>query len=140
MEQTKPLKLEVEKFHITPVMVESPYSGDIMFNVKYARLCMADSYCKGEAPFLGHLLYTQISKEMKMEFVADDDYEAIVKGRDYGLACNRTWRKLVNVSVFYVDLGWSQGMLEAKEEAIALGHTIYERNLENWEVLKTNLI
>ena len=53
------------------VILESPYAGgthlpidmrerDKQRNILYARACMKDCLNKGEAPFLSHLLYTQV--------------------------------------------------------------------------------
>jgi hypothetical protein len=43
----------------TPVILESPYAGDVEANMRYARAAMRDSLMRGEAPFASHLLYTQ---------------------------------------------------------------------------------
>lgn len=42
------------------VFVASPYAGDVARNERYARACMVDSLARGEAPFVPHLLYTQL--------------------------------------------------------------------------------
>lgn len=39
------------------VIVESPYAGDVIRNVEYARAAMRDCLQRGEAPFASHLLY-----------------------------------------------------------------------------------
>lgn len=39
------------------VVLESPYSGDIKGNTKYARMALRDSLARGEAPIASHLLY-----------------------------------------------------------------------------------
>ena len=42
------------------VVLESPYSGDIKGNTKYARMALRDSLARGEAPIASHLLYILI--------------------------------------------------------------------------------
>jgi len=44
------------------VVMTSPFTGGnkpVEENVKYARKCVADCWFKDEAPFAGHLTYTQ---------------------------------------------------------------------------------
>lgn len=91
---TEPLRL---------VIVESPYAGDIEANVAYARRCLRDSLARGEAPIASHLLYTQ-------EGVLRDD---VPEERRQGIEAGLAWRAVADVAVFYVDRGWSRGMLEA---------------------------
>lgn len=87
------------------VIIESPYAGQVEANVAYARRCMADSLSRGEAPIASHLLYTQPG------ILNDDIPEQRRLGIDAGLA----WRKVADAVVFYVDRGWSGGMLAAEE-------------------------
>ena len=88
------------------VIIESPYAGDIETNVAYARAAMADSLRHyGEAPIASHLLYTQPG-------VLDD---ALAHERALGIAAGLAWRAVAHQAIFYVDRGWSQGMLAAKE-------------------------
>ena len=47
------------------VCIESPFAGNVEFNVEYAKLAMKDSLSRGEAPFLSHLLYTQVLDDTK---------------------------------------------------------------------------
>jgi hypothetical protein len=39
------------------VIVESPYAGDIVRNITYARRAVRDSVLRGEAPIASHLLF-----------------------------------------------------------------------------------
>lgn len=80
------------------VVIESPYSGDVERNVKYARRALLHSLQLGETPFASHLLYTQ---------VLDDN---IPEERERGLLCNLVWLKVAEKVVFYTDYGWSEGM------------------------------
>ena len=85
------------------VLIESPYAGDILTNVTYARRCMRDSLFRGEAPFASHLLYTQPG-------VLDD---SIPSERSQGIAAGFAWSRVASLHAFYTDLGWSKGMLAA---------------------------
>lgn len=88
------------------VMIESPYSGDVEANEDYARTALWDSLERGEAPIATHLLWTQ---------VWDDTCE---KTRSTALSRCRTLRNRVDNVVFYVDLGFSDGMKRALAECI----------------------
>jgi len=86
------------------VILESPYAGDVEANVAYARSCLLDSLRRGEAPIASHLLYTQVLDD------TDPDERA------QGIAAGLAWRTVPGVlPVFYVDRGWSRGMLAARD-------------------------
>jgi hypothetical protein len=91
------------------VVIESPFAAPTAAGVEvhrlYARRCMLDSLSRGEAPFLGHLLYTQ---------VLDDN---IPNERQRGIAAHLAWIAAAHRLVFYLDYGMSPGMLKAKEAA-----------------------
>lgn len=89
------------------VIIESPYAGDVERNVKYARLCVRDSLQRGEAPIASHLLYTQ-------EGILDDD---VPSERILGINAGLAWKNVAEKHVFYIDYGYSSGMLYAKEYA-----------------------
>lgn len=120
------------------VIIESPYTGPtpeaVAANVAYARACLLDSLRRSEAPIASHLLYTQ---------VLDDK---IPEERALGIEAGLAWRRAFTVlegtpymdlllfglttikrqhplPVFCIDLGWSPGMLAARdlygEEGIA---------------------
>ncbi len=101
------------------VVIESPYAGDIEYNVDYARQCLRDSLERGEAPFASHLLYTQPG-------VLDDGDSA---QRALGLAANFDWSRVADVIVFYIDHGMTSGMRNAYARAKAAGHATEFRNL-----------
>lgn len=112
------------------VILESPYAGDIERNVRYARACMRDCLLRGESPFASHLLYTQ-------EGVLRDE---VPEEREQGIAAGFAWRAWADASVFYVDLGFSEGMLQgwhAAEERVGYGeHEVEIRRLgPTWEDL-----
>lgn len=87
------------------VIIESPYAGNVEENVKYARACMRDSLNRGEAPIAGHLLYTQPG------ILRDED----PKERQWGIDAGLAWRRVAEMTAFYVDRGWSPGMLAARK-------------------------
>lgn len=86
------------------IILESPYAGHIEANVAYARSCLRDSLNRGEAPIASHLLYTQPG-------VLNDDDPA---ERQWGIDAGLAWRRVAEIAVFYVDLGWSTGMRSAQ--------------------------
>jgi hypothetical protein len=104
------------------VIVESPYAGDIERNTAYARAAMRDCLLRGEAPYASHLLYTQPG-------VLRDD---VPEERRLGIESGFEFRLLASKSVFYVDLGWSRGMRQGFEDAVAKGLPVEERKLEGW--------
>lgn len=87
------------------VIVESPYAGEVERNVEYARAALRDSLRHGEAPIASHLLYTQPG-------VLDD---GIANERALGIEAGLAWRRVADAAAFYVDLGWSTGMLAARD-------------------------
>lgn len=106
----------------TPVILESPYAGNVERNVAYARACMHDCLLRGEAPFASHLLYTQPG-------VLDDDRPG---ERSRGIRAGFAWRQLALRTVVYTDLGISEGMQLGIEDARAWGHAVVFRSLPGW--------
>jgi len=108
---------------MTPVILESPYSGDVPRNIRYARLCLRDCILNyTEAPYASHLLYTQ---------ALDDTFpEERTLGIQAGFQWSAvTWEEQPLRRVFYVDFGWSRGMLLGKQDAIERGQEVVERTL-----------
>lgn len=103
------------------VLVESPFAGkgstkkerrlDESKNRTYARACLNDCFTKGEAPFASHLLYTQ-------EGILDDD---LPEERELGINAGLLWGSEAEISVFYLDLGFSGGMACGLEKALEEG-------------------
>jgi hypothetical protein len=104
---------------IIPVFLESPYAGDMEKNVAYAQEAMKDSILRLEAPFLSHLLYTQVL----------DDTDA--GDRAHGLRLAEVYRCLTEKVVVYTDLGISNGMLAGIAHATQLGLPVEYRRLYN---------
>lgn len=88
---------------VRPVLLESPYAGDVRTNVRYAEACLFDSLARGEAPMAGHLLYTR---------VLDD---GVPEQRQRGLGAHLAWVACVEAVVVYIDRGISSGMRQAIE-------------------------
>ena len=101
------------------VIIESPYRGltprAVQRNIQYAIAAMKDSINRGEAPFLSHLLYTN----------ALDD--RIQSERELGIVLGYTWWSKGVPICFYCDLGWTEGMVNAKLVAQRMHIRIEER-------------
>jgi hypothetical protein len=109
-----------------PVLLESPYGSDdpaaVARNVRYADACQLDALRRGEAPMLGHLLYTRVVNDR------------VPAEREIGLRANLAWVGVVDALVVYVDRGISSGMRAAIERAYAEATPIELRRLgEQWE-------
>lgn len=89
------------------VIIESPYAGRTHINIPYAKECMKDSLRRGEAPIASHLLYTQ-------KGILDD---TIPEERELGIKAGLAWAEKADAQIFYVDLGWSEGMKQAEKHA-----------------------
>lgn len=86
------------------VVIESPYAGNVELNLAYARAAMRHCILGGETPIASHLLYPQ-------KGVLDD---LDPKERELGIAMGFQFWELADCICFYVDLGWSRGMLAAR--------------------------
>lgn len=106
------------------VILESPYAGPslavIRRNVAYARLCIADSLRRGEAPIASHLLYTQPG-------ILRD---RVPEERALGIAAGLAWRSVAQLTAVYTDFGISPGMQAAIDSASAEGRPVVFRELE----------
>lgn len=101
------------------VIIESPYAGNVERNLTYLRACLRDSLKRGEAPFASHGLYTQPN-------VLNDGVRA---ERAHGILAGFAWAEVADARVFYVDLGWSQGMHDGLAQAKQLGQLVEERRI-----------
>jgi hypothetical protein len=101
-------------------ILESPYSGVIWRNELYARMAMRDSLARGEAPFASHLLYTQ---------TLDDN---IAEQRDQGMRAGFAWGEFADLRVFYLDRGFSRGMIEGLKQAALYKQPLSFRSLPEW--------
>lgn len=82
------------------VIIESPYAGNVERNTAYARACAHDCLSRGEAPFAGHLFYTQ-------EGILND---LIPEERMMGIHAGQAWGDVADLIAVYTDRGISKGM------------------------------
>ena len=101
------------------VVIESPFAGDIGFNLSYARRCMADSLKRGEAPLASHLLYTQRG-------ILND---RLPEERRLGMEAGFIWGQLADATIVYVDLGVTPGMVKGIKRAEDEGRPVEYRRL-----------
>jgi len=91
------------------VVIESPYAGNYDMNEAYAELAMHDCLVNyNETPYASHLLYTR-------RFVLRDD---VPSDRKLGIKAGFYWRDVAQKSVFYQDLGMTEGMKEGVGDCI----------------------
>lgn len=95
----------------TTVIIESPLRGatgspeEYERNRVYARRCAR--FCLvhlDTAPFASHLIYAQPD-------ILDD---LNPEERKLGIAAGLEWARRADLRIFFVDYGWSDGMLKAK--------------------------
>lgn len=99
------------------VIIESPYAGDTYGNTQYLKRCLRDSIDRGEAPIASHLIYP---------FVLREDLK---DQRNLGIQLGFEWWSAADRICFYIDKGYSSGMLAAQERATRLGIPWEEREL-----------
>jgi hypothetical protein len=87
------------------VIIESPFAleGKIERNLTYLRACLRDCVLRSESPYASHGLLTQPG-------VLDD---TVPEERALGILAGYSWWRAADLIVFYVDLGWSVGMVDA---------------------------
>lgn len=110
------------------VIIESPYAGNVKRNIEYLKLCMKDCIKRGEVPFAGHLLYTQ---------VLDDN---IQEERNLGIQFHLEWIKFCDKVIVYDDFGISDGMMKGIEFAKECNKEIIYRSLDTYNVYITNVL
>jgi len=93
------------------VIVESPYAAktedEINRNEAYAELAMHDCLVNyNESPYASHLLYTR-------RFVLRDE---VPEDRKLGIEAGFFWRDVADKTVFYKDLGLTDGMVKGMED------------------------
>jgi len=91
------------------VILESPYAGEVKFNEIYGELCMHDCLVNhDETPYASHLLYTR-------KYVLDDTKP---EERKLGINAGFDWREATDKSVFYIDVGFTDGMKLGMENCV----------------------
>lgn len=91
------------------VILESPYAGNVKSNLEYLEKCLLDCLLNDCAPIASHKLYTTC--------LDDSDPVDRKLGIDAGLA----WLKKADKQIFYLDRGWSSGMIAAKKAGEEIG-------------------
>lgn len=102
-----------------PVVLESPYAGDIEQNTFYARRAVRDCLLRGDAPIASHLLFPQPG-------ILDEDIEA---ERNWGISAGHVWIPLASALVIYQDYGVSKGMNWGMAVARKAGVPVEYRNI-----------
>jgi hypothetical protein len=101
------------------VIIESPYAGDVVDHVRYARAALRDCLLRGEAPFASHLLYTQLG-------VLDDE---VPLERERGMLAGFEFRRVADATVVYTDRGISVGMQRGIDHAMETRMQVEYRSL-----------
>ena len=109
------------------VVLESPYSSQstrgLVERHNYAKAILNDSISRGEAPFLSHLFYAQfLNDKLKAE-------------RELGMRVGWSVMRKADLVAVYLDLGWSDGMVEGVLQAAKLGIS-WERRKIGWPLEK----
>jgi len=115
------------------VVIESPYAAKteegILLNEAYGELCMHDCLVNHhESPYASHLLYTR-TLVLRDEVPAD---------RKLGIEAGFYWRNVSEGTVFYTDLGMTDGMILGVEDCKKKGTPYEIRRLpdELWKRLE----
>lgn len=116
------------------VSVESPYNNAdpklLKRNINYAIMAVKDSTRNyGNAAYASHLLNTQYVEGGEHCYLSDDVDDKFDLSREQVIAITHALRKKADKIVFYVDFGYSGGMLAAKDLASRYGIPIEERTL-----------
>jgi len=82
------------------VVVETPYAGEVAYNVAFARACMKYCFSMNWAPFASHLLYAQSG-------ILNNQNP---KERRLGIESGFEWREFADMTVVFKNLGISKGM------------------------------
>lgn len=100
-----------------PVILESPFSGDVGRNKLYLQACIRDCLGHNESPYASHQMLTE----------ALDDRHLIE--RQIGIDAAQAWYQYAHYSVVYTDFGISGGMFIGIERMTKLGKRIEHRKL-----------
>lgn len=88
-------------------IIESPFTGQLLRNLQYARAALRDSLMRKEAPIASHLLYTQPG-------VLNDH---IPSERELGIKAGHEWMREAQRCAVYADFRISPGMQLGIERA-----------------------
>lgn len=93
-------------------------------NIKYAKLCMKDCLKRGEAPFVSHLLYTQVLND------------SIQRERNQGIEAGLSWGLHAEKTVVYCDYGITEGMRKGIKTAFQELREVKKRYLYEGNIIK----
>jgi hypothetical protein len=103
------------------VIVESPYRGasqaERLRNISYLKRCLRDCIMRGESPYASHGLLPGALEE-------DNPKE-----RRLGIEAGYEWWDNAEIVIFYVDYGYSRGMISARNQCEVLDKPYEERTL-----------
>lgn len=99
--------------------IEDIRAAELERNSRYLSAALADCLRRGEAPFASHGLYTRPG-------VLDDGKP---EERAHGILAGFAWRYVAATTIFYVDLGWSDGMQRGLQHVHEIGATCELRRL-----------
>lgn len=111
------------------IVIESPYKGNkiqMKMNETFGEICMNDALTNyGESPYMSHLLYTR--KYVLRDWVDGE--------RKLGIQAGFFWRDVAEKTVFYTDLGMTEGMELGIKDCEEKGKPYEVRRLpdEHWE-------
>jgi hypothetical protein len=103
------------------VIIESPFRAETAKlatrNMTYLNQCIADSLRRGESPYASHRMIPGALNDL------------IPEERDLGIRAGYAWWKVASKVVFYLDLGWSEGMKRALQRAKTMEMPWEERRI-----------
>jgi hypothetical protein len=85
-----------------PIVIESPYAGEVHRNLIYLDFCKLDCLRRGETPYASHGQLTSCLDDNKPE------------ERELGIAAGLAMAEFISNAAFYTDLDWSRGMTYAR--------------------------
>jgi hypothetical protein len=106
---------EKPKFRL--VIIESPYAGNVVRNLRYLQRCIQDCIKRDESPYASHQMLTAALNDLD-----PDDRK---KGIEAGFA----WRAAAAATVVYTDHGLSGGMKMGISDASRIGQVIEWREI-----------
>lgn len=93
---------------MTPVVIESSYAGQVERNREYLQRCILHCLANGETPYASHQMLT--------DALSDSDPQQRAEGIRAGLEMSKAIIRSGGRVAFFVDYGWSDGMIAAREE------------------------
>jgi hypothetical protein len=110
-----------------PVVIESPYAGDVETNLRYLRAAMRECLLKGEAPFASHAIYTQPGV---LDDTKPDERSLGIKA---GFVIAEALARAGAPRLFFQDQGYSRGMHLGVNHAREIEQTMEFRRLVGWK-------